>query len=224
MEQGKWKKTKNLAEALLFIGLKLVQLIRSGLLLIWIQNIDFYWFEVGCIIEAAVALRVNIKSFQLWVLSTEAKLMDCCSAGEGSNQIVICQCHVGTTNIDSSQKMWENNLKNISWSSKYFTVFYKHRHRRNVTSHHFTSFLFTSFHFYVYSNFLSIERQIQYIYTYQTTQHFPSFLFTSHSHVYYQLKGKNNTHTQHKAIQKVQSSSSHILTILRYSETKDTKV
>ena len=29
----------------------------------------------------------------------------------------------------------------------------KHRHRRNVTSHHFTSFLFTSFHFYVYSNF-----------------------------------------------------------------------
>ena len=29
----------------------------------------------------------------------------------------------------------------------------KHRHRRNVTSHHFTSLLFTSFHFYVYSNF-----------------------------------------------------------------------
>ena len=24
----------------------------------------------------------------------------------------------------------------------------KHRHRRNVTSHHFTSFLFTSFHFF----------------------------------------------------------------------------
>ena len=30
---------------------------------------------------------------------------------------------------------------------------FKHRHRRNVTSHHFTSFLFTYFHFYVYSNF-----------------------------------------------------------------------
>ena len=29
----------------------------------------------------------------------------------------------------------------------------KHRHRRNVTSHHFTSLLFTSFQFYVYSNF-----------------------------------------------------------------------
>ena len=43
----------------------------------------------------------------------------------------------------------------------------KHRHRRNVTSHHFTSLLFTSFHFYVYSNFFGS----------------------------YQLKGKYNTHT-----------------------------
>ena len=43
----------------------------------------------------------------------------------------------------------------------------KHRHRRNVTSHHFTSLLFTSFHFYVYSNF-----------------------FDSH-----QLKSEYNTHT-----------------------------
>ena len=83
----------------------------------------------------------------------------------------------------------------------------KHRHRRNVTSHHFTSLLFTSFHFYVYSNFFGS----------------------------YQLKGKYNTHTHieklnifhhfsslplllsierqkqykyiYKAIQKVQSSS-----------------
>ena len=31
----------------------------------------------------------------------------------------------------------------------------KHRHRRNVTSYHFTSLLFTSLHFYVYSNFSS---------------------------------------------------------------------
>ena len=36
----------------------------------------------------------------------------------------------------------------------------KHRHRRNVTSHHFTSFLFTSFHlfdyFHFYYNFTSL--------------------------------------------------------------------
>ena len=44
----------------------------------------------------------------------------------------------------------------------------KHRHRRNVTSHHFTSLLFTSFHFYVYSNFFGS----------------------------YQLKGKYNTNIQ----------------------------
>ena len=43
----------------------------------------------------------------------------------------------------------------------------KHHHRRNVTSHHFTSLLFTSFHFYVYCNI------------FPTTQHIPSFLFTS---------------------------------------------
>ena len=49
----------------------------------------------------------------------------------------------------------------ISWVSlfgpEYVTAWlpfpYKHRHRRNVTSHHFTSFLFISFHFFVYSNF-----------------------------------------------------------------------
>ena len=42
----------------------------------------------------------------------------------------------------------------------------RHRQRRNVTSHHFTSFLFTCFHFYVYSNFFG----------------------------YYQLKDKYNTY------------------------------
>ena len=69
----------------------------------------------------------------------------------------------------------------------------KHRHR----SHHITSFLFIFFHFYVYSKFfgsyqLKGKYNTQYTYTYTATQHFPSFLFTSHSHLYYQLKGKNN--------------------------------
>ena len=91
----------------------------------------------------------------------------------------------------------------------------KHRHRRNVTSHHFTSLLFTSFHFYVHSNFFGS----------------------------YQLKGKYNTHTHiqqlnislhfsslltltsiinwkaktihiHKAIQKVQSSLSQVVPLI----------
>ena len=52
-------------------------------------------------------------------------------------------------------------------SSNLIYVYIKHRHRRNVTSHHFTSLLFTSFHFYVYSNFFGS----------------------------YQLKSKYNTHT-----------------------------
>ena len=61
----------------------------------------------------------------------------------------------------------------------------KHRHRRNVTSHHFKSFLFTSFHFYVYSNF-----------------------FDS-----YQLKSKYNTHTHiQQLIISLHFSSLHTLT------------
>ena len=39
------------------------------------------------------------------------------------------------------------------WKKKQRKNTLKHRHRRNVTSHHFTSLLFTSFHFYVFCNF-----------------------------------------------------------------------
>ena len=61
----------------------------------------------------------------------------------------------------------------------------KHRHRRNVTSHHFTSLLFTSFHFYVYSNFFGS----------------------------YQLKGKYNTHTHIQQLNiSLHFSSLHTLT------------
>ena len=62
---------------------------------------------------------------------------------------------------------------------------FKHRHRRNVTSHHFTSFLFTYFHFYVYSNFFGS----------------------------YQLKGKYNTHTHIQQLNiSLHFSSLHTLT------------
>ena len=60
----------------------------------------------------------------------------------------------------------------------------KHRHRRNVTSHHFTSFLLTSFHFYVYYNF-----------------------FCS-----YQLKSKYNTHTHIQQLN-ISLHSSSLLTL-----------
>ena len=60
----------------------------------------------------------------------------------------------------------------------------KHRHRRNVTSHHFKSFLLTSFHFYVYYNF-----------------------FCS-----YQLKSKYNTHTHIQQLN-ISLHSSSLLTL-----------
>ena len=42
----------------------------------------------------------------------------------------------------------------VWWPFRCFVqLIMKHRHRRNVTIHHFASFLFTSFHFCVYSNF-----------------------------------------------------------------------
>ena len=64
-------------------------------------------------------------------------------------------------------------------------------------SHHFTPFLFTSFHFYVFSIFFG-SYQLKgkcntHVYTHiqqlNISLNFSSLL-TSHSHVYYQLKGK----------------------------------
>ena len=70
---------------------------------------------------------------------------------------------IGTQDWNHGKCICKENLRKISresqsWTdvrrwSLYFPKGLKHRHRRNVTSHHFTSFLFTSFHFYVYSNF-----------------------------------------------------------------------
>ena len=61
--------------------------------------------------------------------------------------------------------------------SHYHGFLIKHRHRRNVTSHHFTSFLFTYFHFF--GSYQLKGKYNIHMYTYPTTQHFPSFLFTS---------------------------------------------
>ena len=71
----------------------------------------------------------------------------------------------------------------------------RHKSSLHATSLHFSSLLFTSMSILTSLALINWKANTIHIHI-SNTQHFPSFLFTSHSCVYYQLKGKNNTHTQ----------------------------
>ena len=105
---------------------------------------------------------------------------------------------IGTRDWNPGKCICKENLRKISresqsWTdvrrwSLYFSKGLKHRHRRNVTSHHFTSFLFTSMSMY--------------------------FRHTSWQ-IWYTLKPM-----LYKKFNQILIFLSHILTNLRYSETK----
>ena len=72
--------------------------------------------------------------------------------------VIFCSRKISKIQFVPNFLAWDNKhqphcVNSIGASHKSLDKNTKHRHRRNVKSHHFTSFLFTSFHFYVYSNF-----------------------------------------------------------------------
>ena len=77
----------------------------------------------------------------------------------------------------SCSSLWADTMGR-GWGSKpVYTVCKKHRHRRNVTSHHFTSFLFTSFHFFDYFRFFDNFYFFEYLHFFEYFHLFNNFQF-----------------------------------------------
>ena len=89
-------------------------------------------------------------------------------------RITVCAKHK-IAQIVQIVTLHKRLFRSVKKSQKYhrLLVLYnnnKHRHRRNVTSHHFAAFLFTSFHFFDYFHFFEYLHFFEYFHLFNNFQ------------------------------------------------------